>query len=363
MKTIAPALLAHYRSGTATVCACWKVTLQDGAVLGFTSHDRDLAIGGTTYLARTGLLPSTFESQTRLAVDNLEAAGFLDSDAISAADLAAGRWDFALVEVFLANWSNVSQGTDTLMRGRLGEVSLDRGQFRAELRGLANAYAQTIGAVYQPTCRANLGDARCGVNLAPWTVAGTLGSVSADGLVLFDAARTEPGPAAPKAITAITQAASAQVTAAAHGFSVGQIVYIAGVSGMVEINGQWHQVKTVVNANSFTLALDTSAFGAYAGGGTAAPSGDAGHFGYGKITMTSGASAGLSGEVKVYSPGTITLQMQFAAGVAAGDGYSLVAGCGKRFTEDCVSRFNNYPNFRGEPHLPGMDKVLMRGGA
>lgn len=362
-KAIGASLLAHYASGSTNLAACWKVTRTDNVVKGFTEHDKDLVIGGVTYVARGGFMPSNFDSQTRLAVDNLEAVGFLDSETITASDLATGVYDFALVEVFLVNWNDLSMGTDTLMKGRLGEITQERNTFRGELRGLTNAYAQNIGQIYQPTCRAVFGDSRCGVALGPWTVTGTLSAVSADGLVLSDPARTEAGPAGPKTITAITKAASAQVTATAHGFVQGQIVYITGVVGMTEINGQWYLVKTVVDANNFTLALDSTNFATYTSGGTASPSGDAGYFGYGKITMTSGASNGQTMEVKVYSPGSITLQLQFPKGVAAGDTYSLVAGCGKRFTEDCVTRFANGINFRGEPHLPGMDKVMRTGGA
>lgn len=362
MKTVSAALLAHCAGGTTTLAVCWKVTLQSGTVLGFTDHDADLTISGVTYVARGGFLPSDVESQTRLAVDNLEAAGFLDSETIPAEDLAAGVWDFALVEMFRVNWADLTMGSESLMKGRIGQVSQERGTFRAELRGLTNAYSQTIGKVCQPTCRAQFGDAQCGKALGPFTVTGTLDSVSSDGLVLYDSERTEPGPASPKNITAITKAVAAQVTAASHGFVKGQAVYIAGVVGMTEVNGQWHIVKAVVDANNFTLLLDSSNFTTYTSGGTAAPGGDAGYFGYGKITMTSGASNGLSMEVKVYSVGTITLHLQFPKGVAAGDTYTLVAGCGKRFTEDCVTRYSNGINFRGEPHLPGMDQIMKVGG-
>lgn len=362
-KVIGASLLAHYASRDTSIAACWKVTLTSGVIKGFTDHDNDLVVSGVTYVARGGFMPSDFESQTRLAVDNLEAVGFLDSDTIPAADLAAGVWDFALVEIFLVNWADLAMGIDTISKGRLGEVSIDRNTFRAELRGLTNAYSQSIGQIYQPTCRAVFGDARCGVALGPHTVTGTLSAVSSSGLVLSDPARTEAGPAGPKTITAITQAASAQVTATAHGFVAGQIVYTTGIVGMTELNGQWYMVNSVVNANVFTLAVNTTSYAAYVSGGTAAPSGDAGYFGYGKITMTSGASNGLSMEVKVFSPGTITLQLQFPKGVAAGDTYSLVRGCGKRFTEDCVGTYANGINFRGEPHLPGMDRVMRTGGS
>lgn len=356
-------LAAHMAQGTTTLCTCWKVTLQNATVYGFTDHDVVLSCGGVTYQAKTGFAASNIDTQTKLAVDNLEAIGFLDSVLITANDLTAGNWDFAEVEIFLLNWRDLTMGRDLLIRGRLGAVSQAQNTFTAELRGLTNAYSQVIGKLYQPSCRATLGDAKCAVNLAAYTVTGTVDSVSSNQLVLFDAERTEAGPTGAKAITAITKAATPTVNSTAHGFVAGQVVYISGVAGMVQINGQHYLIKTVPDANSFTLAgIDTAAFSTYTSGGTATPQGDAGFFDFGMITMTSGASTGLSTEVKAYAPGTITLQLQFASGCAAGDSYTLVAGCGKRFTEDCVGRFANGINFRGEPHLPGMDKVLAVGG-
>lgn len=355
-------LAAHMAQGTTTLCTCWKVTLQDSTVYGFTDHDAVLSYGGVTFEAKAGFAASNIDTQTRLAVDNLEAIGFLDSEIITAGDLTSGKWDFAEVEIFLLNWRDLTMGRDLLIRGRLGSVSQVQNTFTAELRGLTNAYSQVIGKLYQPACRATLGDAKCKVSLTAYTVTGILDSVSANQLVLFDAERTEAGPVGSKAITSISKSTSPAVLCPAHGFVAGQVVYISGVGGMVQINGQHYVVKTA-STDSFALAgVDTTAYGTYISGGTATPQGNAGFFDFGMITMTSGASSGLSTEVKAYAPGTVTLQLQLPSGCAAGDSYTLVAGCGKRFNEDCVARFANGINFRGEPHLPGMDKVLAVGG-
>jgi len=40
-----------------------------------------------------------------------------------------------------------------------------------------------------------------------------------------------------------------------------------------------------------------------------------------------------------------------------GDAYSLIPGCDKLLTT-CRDKFSNVDNFRGEPHLPGMDAIL-----
>ena len=71
-----------------------------------------------------------------------------------------------------------------------------------------------------------------------------------------------------KSISAITKANPGQVTAAAHGFSNGDIIYISGVVGMTQVNGLYFTI-TVVDANNFTIGVNTSAYSAYVSGGTA----------------------------------------------------------------------------------------------
>lgn len=73
-----------------------------------------------------------------------------------------------------------------------------------------------------------------------------------------------------KAITAITQAASAVVTVgASHGFAVNDRVYFSGVVGMTQINGLVGNV-TATGATTITVNINSTAFSAYTSGGTAA---------------------------------------------------------------------------------------------
>ena len=43
--------------------------------------------------------------------------------------------------------------------------------------------------------------------------------------------------------------------------------------------------------------------------------------------------------------------------IQVGDTLSALAGCGKRLSEDCDTRFNNVLNFQGEPHAPALDDL------
>jgi hypothetical protein len=79
---------------------------------------------------------------------------------------------------------------------------------------------------------------------------------------------------APFTISSITLSTASQGTIAGNNFGPGDVIFIASPNGMPQINGRFVQVGTSVGGvvTFLTLAgipLDTSAFTAYAGGGTA----------------------------------------------------------------------------------------------
>lgn len=179
MRVLPAPLKTHIDNGATTLCRCWRVTLRDGSVLGFTEHDADLTVDGTRFLAASGFSASEVETALGLAAPNGEVAGALSSDAISDVDLERGRYDGARVEVLLVNWADPSQCLLEHVR-EIGEVTRTDNSFRAELRGLAARLDQPSGRVYGRRCDARLGDARCGVSLAVFRATGSI--VTADTL-------------------------------------------------------------------------------------------------------------------------------------------------------------------------------------
>lgn len=367
MKSVSAGLLAHIASESSTLATCWRITRQDAQVFTFTDHDADIVYGGLTYAAATGYAHSDVSDTDGLAVDNLEVSGVLTSPSITEDDLGAGLWDYAEVEIFEVNYSDLTQGALILRTGTLGEVTTERGQFRAEIRGLTQALQKTVGQVDSAGCRARFGDTRCGVSLGGYTVTGTIDSVHDDGVTLYDSARTEAGPEAGIAITNIQSLGNdgeVYVSAATADYLThGEFVAITGVVGIEEVN-RAHVVRYPDTAG-FTIEhhrdpwYGTGDVG-YVSGGTVTRFRNSGYFDGGLITFTSGACVGLSMEVKAYVPGQITLHLPLPYAVAAGDGYSLIAGCDKSLAT-CRDRFANVVNFRGEPYLPGIDKVLQPG--
>ena len=280
MRSIPSGLAAHLAGGVTTLCRCFRLVRADGVVLGFTDHDRALAFDGTDYEPAGGLEASEDVTATGFATGGLEVAGALTSERISADDLAAGLYDAAEVTMHLVNWADPEERL-LLRKGRLGEVTREDGAFRAEIRGLAAALDQPNGRTFRQTCDADLGDARCGVD----------------------------------------------VTAAA-----------------------FRGPGTVIGASD-RRRFTASGLGAFAGL----------WFERGRLAWTDGANAGLAAEVRLHrlsgGVATIALWQPAARAIAAGDGFTITAGCDKRFGT-CRTRFDNHLNFRGFPHMPGNDFVL-----
>ncbi len=71
-----------------------------------------------------------------------------------------------------------------------------------------------------------------------------------------------------KTITGITQANPGVVTIAAHGMATGARLYLKDIVGMTALNGQTVTI-TVLSANTFSIGVNTSGYGAYVSGGIA----------------------------------------------------------------------------------------------
>ena len=279
MRTILAAMQTKLDSGVTTLARCWLITRRDGVTQGFTEHDEDVFLDGIIYRAGSGLIGSEVTQKLGLAVDGSEVFGALSDNSLNEADLAAGRYDAAAVELWLVDWSEPELRV-LLAKGTLGEVKREGPAFAAELRGLSQRLSEESGRLYTATCSADLGDARCTVDL------------------------TDP---------------------AFHG------------------NG-------AVVALGATSRFTASGLGAF----------DDGWFTAGKLSFTGGANAGLSVEVKSHrKDGTVTIELWQAMPepIAAGDTFTVTAGCDKRFAT-CRDKFDNVVNFRGFPHIPGNDFVV-----
>ncbi len=164
MRTLETGFAAHIASGETTLAACWRIARRDGVVMGFTDHDVALSFAGTVYAPAHGLDGGEAVAKLGPSVDTAEVVGVLHAEAIREDDILIGRYDGAEVETWRVNWRDVGQ-RHLLRRATIGEIVREDGVFRAELRSGQHALNVPKGRVYSALCDANVGDARCGVDL------------------------------------------------------------------------------------------------------------------------------------------------------------------------------------------------------
>jgi uncharacterized phage protein (TIGR02218 family) len=162
-----------------TLALCWRIARADGVVIALTSHDQDLVVEGCRYRAAPSLAASALSSGISLEAGSMDVSGALSHGVISADDLAAGRYDGARVSLWQVDWADPDAPPLYVAGGTLGAVRQDGEAFSATLDGPTAALSNPVVELTTPTCRAQLGDARCKVNLRLWRVLGSVTAVLA----------------------------------------------------------------------------------------------------------------------------------------------------------------------------------------
>ncbi len=347
-KAVSAGLATHLAQSSTTLATCWKVTRTDGTVLAFTDHDRGLTLdadglGAVVYRPSNSFLRSAIETGEKLAVDHLDIVGVLDSAEIVEAGLIGGRYDNAEVKIFLVNWADLGQGILKQRRGWLGEVDLKDYGFTAELLGLTQAYTDRIVELISPRCMAELGDARCKVVLEPadWQplTAYSVGDVVR--ATVFNDRRFV-------AVAAGTTASGepAWDTTIGNTTPDGSVLWVAGNSFV-----KFGAAAGVTSRKRFTVT-----------GITEAPTG---YFDNGLLTFSSGQNSGIARELRSWNEISgdeyeVITMLPFPFDIEATspfDSFKVVTGCAKTVA-NCIAPFDNIPNFRGFPFVPGQDATL-----
>lgn len=169
---------ADHFNGATTLCTCFDLSLADGAVQRFTDHPAPVDVGGVVYTPDASFDLSEIDQGANMGSDPVDLRALLGAaGGISREDLEAGRYDHAAFRVFVVDYSDTAAGELELQSGRLGRVTIEDGQATAEGRGVLDRLRRPVGRSIQGVCDAELGDSRCGVDLAPLTHVGTVTAV------------------------------------------------------------------------------------------------------------------------------------------------------------------------------------------
>jgi uncharacterized phage protein (TIGR02218 family) len=162
-----------------TLCDCIKITRKDAVVVGMTTLNETLVISGVTYKSIDGYTPTSTDESNAPSIGNFDFNGFINStSAITKDDILKGKYDGARVHVFEYDYVAKTVTFNNIFDGYLGDFKVKESTFECEARSLQQLLMQDLTKKYSPTCRAELGDSQCKVNLAGFTFSGIVTSVS-----------------------------------------------------------------------------------------------------------------------------------------------------------------------------------------
>lgn len=415
MKTLTDMLKNHLAGEQTTISTCWKVVRTDGTVFCFTDLDNDIEYDGEIYEASRSFDTSNIATSSNFNVDNAELTTFLkrkDSDLtitdfigaaiINEEDIEKGIWDLAYFKVFIVNYMDLTMEHMHLRSGRLGQIKTSRDKTVVELRSKKQKLTQNVGRTYNFDCDAILGDEWCNPNLGngscfdngktmdDYTFIGTVSSLINQHSWL-DSSLNQSNTTNKASITNIQAGSVTKIQCPGHPFSGGESVRFGGITGsMAGLNGKSGAV-TIIDANNFSIEFDSTYMmteevngttttyynysysngknpefngitwntngGTYTGSGTATAAIESEYFQGGVVTWLTGQNAGLSIEVKNYSPNYVFVAERQIGKIAIGDTYKISAGCDKKIAT-CHERFENSINHQGFALIPGTDAFL-----
>lgn len=363
MKAESTEMAAHAAQELTQFALALKLTRVDATVFAYTTHDEDATIGGVLYKSSPGFTASALRVPSDLSVANFEVIGAIDDEDITEADLLAGRFDFAAVEMIQYVWSDLTITPKKVFKGKIGDVPKASNKFQTTLVGLADALQDPVGKIVQPICRHDFGDVNCGADLSALEQTGTITSVAsrrafqASGLTgagprttsytanTISFATLSSGPPG----NGIFDSANGFITA---GFLVGDSISISGSDN----NDLTHNIAALaagrITTESATVVKEP------AGPEITIVAQTMGYFDGGRVTWLTGANAGLSMEVKTWD-GTdaLVLFLPEPYDIEDGDTFTIVPGCDKRIPT-CVA-FGLILNFGGEATVPGVNGALV----
>lgn len=356
MKTISTELRNHLDLTVTTLATCWKITRRDGVEKFFTDHDRNITFDGDLYEAFGGYSRTAIQNDDSFSVDNLDVSGFTQAGFVTDADVRAGLYDGAEVHIFAVNWADLTQGEIKLRRGKMGEVQTTKsGLFIAELRGLTAELTKAVLPIYQPECRADLGDVKCSVPIDPALVARNTAYTVGQYVKVV----TLPVPVGTYEDyqNRIYRCTTAGTTHAMTEPTYDTTVDNTTTDGTAVFTAQeaWTRDAIVVyDVMDMDPAPTRIAFAI----DVVEPRAVDDWFKYGGLTFESGPNAGITREIKGYAAmsGIVELFAPFPYIPEAGDQLRLYRGCDKSRTR-CIL-FENIVNFRGEPYMTGNDFLL-----
>ena len=347
--TLDSALATHLAQDTTTLAFLFKLTythpVNGPTSIGFTTAGVDLTFSGVSYPADNGVTHSTFTSQIGLTADKFDLSGPLTAGGITEANIHAGIYDFADVDVYLCNWASPTTPPATWGKYKVGEISLSGREWIMECSEITDQFRLSIVELTSPSCRVDLFSTRCKVpaTVPVWTPS-TFYSLSSP----YEAEQgswVRPS-VQNRFIYRCTVDGTSQASEPTWNLVNGGLT--------VETNVTWTARNPYVLTGSVTAKTSNQVFA----DSTITEANN--YWQFGKIVWLTGANAGYSMEIKSQTATVIELYFPMINAIAVGDTFNIYTGCDKS-RQTCNDKFLNIWNMQAEPNKPSR-KIMSKLG-
>jgi len=354
MRTVNASMSTAIALGQVKVAELYTITLPDGTVHRYTSHDADIIwdAGSNTYtsfpIAREAVKYSnSFESDTvKVIMANISGALYsqVQENILEACQVSIRRilWDDTYAAdkeiIIFLGWA---------------DISFDRKMLILDCRPLEDSLNIMVPRnTYEEPCTLELFGPVCSLTQSDYAY--TSGATSGTNLTLIDAARGSVytvdfdagDETAPLAVNdTITGDIGAATAVVCH------IVYKTATTGTI-----WYCEHVASGAVFVNNEVLSSGGNDVTVNGT--PAADTVLYEMGELEMTSGDNSGFRRPIHLDAGTVITVMWPFPASIANTDTYKIYPGCDKQGAT-CRDRFGNVENFRGYVYIPKPEEVKM----
>ncbi len=194
MRTASVQLTAAIAADATSLARLWRVVRADSEELFFTDAVKPIVFDGDTYRSDVSFTSSAiFTSRTAANLQSVTMTVNTDDTAFAEGDIRLGKYRGATASISVVDYNHPEYGELVLFEGQFGRIQLTNQQMMNVeiIPNSATGNGNSIGVEsYSPTCRANLGDVRCKVDIDALKTAFTVSSASGGSVVA--AAFTQP---------------------------------------------------------------------------------------------------------------------------------------------------------------------------
>jgi uncharacterized phage protein (TIGR02218 family) len=170
---------ANLLKSPTTLARLFEVERVDGVFRRFTDLDEDITDTDLFKSSAAMTIRAIQTSKGDIEQNTDFQVNFADEiDEFSDIDLLSGVYRGAKIRSWIVDYTDIAAGRMSILNGLMSRISVTDKEFGVfSVKGLLSRLDRFIGEIYQSTCRANLGDARCKKDLTAFTRTFTINTV------------------------------------------------------------------------------------------------------------------------------------------------------------------------------------------